>query len=203
TRPTATTISSGPTRHPPCRHDDRGRGPGRRRRRNWACGGRRHRVDRLSARARARRSAGREAGAMTGTVEKSLAGGMARHWPWLLLAVVAAAAAWHAVDFEDDIDPEFPGVVRPTFSRRPPSAYRLAEPGDTIDRIALYAASGAVVLATIGLIRSLRRTRGIHLWAGALGLALAGHPTSPTRGPLRVRLDRLGCRARPGRAAHR
>src|SRR6266550_2706582 len=60
--------------------------------------------------------------------------GLRRHWAWLVLALTAIPAVWHVVDFEEDLDPEFPKVVRPTFSVVPPSAYRLAEPGDTLDR---------------------------------------------------------------------
>ena len=42
-----------------------------------------------------------------------------RQWPWLVLASLLIPAVWHVVDFEEDIDPEFPGVERPTFSRLP------------------------------------------------------------------------------------
>src|SRR5579884_2700942 len=79
-------------------------------------------------------------------------------WPWLVLASLLIPAVWHVVDFEEDIDPEFPAVERPTFSRVPPSAYRLAEPGDTLDRIELYMAAAGVVIASSGLLAS--RDRG-------------------------------------------
>ena len=36
---------------------------------------------------------------------------------------------------------EFPKVVRPFYNPWPPAAYRLAEPGDTLDRVGLYLAS--------------------------------------------------------------
>jgi protein tyrosine phosphatase (PTP) superfamily phosphohydrolase (DUF442 family) len=79
-------------------------------------------------------------------------------------------AFWHALDFPDDIDAEYPRVERPNFSRRPPPAYRLAEPGDTIDRVAIYTSSLAIVLAGTGLLASRRRP---CLWPTALGLSLA------------------------------
>jgi hypothetical protein len=83
---------------------------------------------------------------------------------------MAAVAVWHAVDFPDDVDDEFPRVVRPTFSPRPPPAYRLAEPGDTIDRIAIYISSLAVVLSLTGLWLE-RGRRGP--WISALTASLA------------------------------
>jgi protein tyrosine phosphatase (PTP) superfamily phosphohydrolase (DUF442 family) len=91
-----------------------------------------------------------------------------------MLAIALVPAIWHAVDFPSDLDREFPGVVRPTFSLAPPAAYRLAEPGDTLDRVALYLFSAAVVVAGYGLLR--RRSAGMlgGLWISALGLALSG-----------------------------
>src|SRR5689334_17226329 len=94
---------------------------------------------------------------------------LARLWPWAVLAATVVPAVWHAVDFPDDRDPEFPAVARPTFSRRPPPAYRLAEPGDTIDRVGLYASAAGVVQAAWGCVRR----RGAGPWPAALGLALA------------------------------
>jgi len=88
-------------------------------------------------------------------------------------------AVWHVVDFEEDVDAEFPTVVRPTFSRVPPSAYRLAEPGDTLDRIMIYMTASGVVLATSGLLLY----RGDGLWPAALALSLAGLWYSATPGP--------------------
>ena len=44
---------------------------------------------------------------------------LAALWPWAALAALAAAAVWHAVDFDDEVDLEDPTVVRPTFSARP------------------------------------------------------------------------------------
>ncbi len=102
-----------------------------------------------------------------------------RNWPWLVLASLLIPAIWHVVDFDEDVDPEFPGVERPTFSRVPASAYRLAEPGDTLDRIELYMAAAGVVLAAGGLAAG--RDRG--LWPAGLAIALAGLWYSATPGP--------------------
>lgn len=108
---------------------------------------------------------------MVGSVEVSLPRGRWRRaWPWLLLVVMAAPAFWIAFVFPDDPDVEFPGVVRPTFSPHPPPAHRLAEPGDTIDRIAIYVSSLAVVLSLTGLRLGRDRRR---LWLAALAVSLA------------------------------
>ena len=54
-----------------------------------------------------------------------------------------------------------PKLVRPTFSRRPPAAYRLAEPGDTLDRIGLYLSAGSAAIAAAAIAVRLReRSRG-------------------------------------------
>jgi protein tyrosine phosphatase (PTP) superfamily phosphohydrolase (DUF442 family) len=92
--------------------------------------------------------------------------------PWLILAMAVWPAFWHVLDFPEDRDDEFPAVVRPTFSHRPPPAYRLAEPGDTIDRIAIYTSSLDIVLAVTGLAIAARR-RQPGLWPSAVGLSLA------------------------------
>lgn len=97
-----------------------------------------------------------------------------RGWPWALLALAVFPAVWHFVVFENDLDGEFPGVERPIFSARPPAAYRLAEPGDTIDRVGLYASVAVAVLAAVGWSQSRRAGRGHDLWPVALGLGLAG-----------------------------
>ena len=65
-------------------------------------------------------------------------GGTRGHWPWIVLILLTIPAFWHVVHYEGDLDPEFPKVVRPTFSLMPSPSYRLAEPGDTIDRVAIY-----------------------------------------------------------------
>ncbi|HEY2158506.1 MAG TPA: protein tyrosine phosphatase, partial [Isosphaeraceae bacterium] len=101
-------------------------------------------------------------------------------WPWLILAAAVAPAVWHVVDFPEDLDPEFPTVERPTFNTMPPPAYRLAEPGDTIDRVSIYFAAGAVAFAATGLARSRRQ---VGLWPSALVLSLAGLWHAATPGP--------------------
>jgi hypothetical protein len=110
-----------------------------------------------------------------------------RAWPWLVLAGVAAIAAWHVVDFSEEADSDFPRVIRPYFSPRPPAAYRLAEPGDTLDRIGLYLATGAVVLTGFGIAHRLRARRessvcaSLGLWptAASASLALFWHAATP------------------------
>ncbi len=108
-------------------------------------------------------------------------------WRWR-----SVPAVWHVVDFPEDIDPEFPRVVRPTFSRRPPPAYRLAEPGDTIDRIAIYLSAGAVVISLAGLGLG-RGPAG--LWPSALAIALAAFWYAATPGPTFDGWHGLGWRA--------
>jgi len=103
-----------------------------------------------------------------------------RIWPWLVLALATLPAVWYVVDFESDIDPEFPRVVRPTFNTYPAPAYRFAEPGDTIDHIAVYVAAAAIVLSGWGLFRGLRK----RPWLAAMALSLAGFWHAATPGPL-------------------
>ena len=91
-----------------------------------------------------------------------------RLWPWLLLALMALPAIWHVIDFPSDIDGEYPKVERPTFSARPPAAYRLAEPGDTIDRVALYASSAILAVSALAWILS----RKAQLWPVAMVIGL-------------------------------
>ncbi len=93
-----------------------------------------------------------------------------RFWPWLVLGLTVIPAVWHVVDFDEDVDVEFPAVVRPTFSRVPPAAYRLAEPGDTLDRIMIYFSAAGLVLSAIGLVFG----RGRGLWPAALALSCGG-----------------------------
>jgi hypothetical protein len=107
----------------------------------------------------------------------------AQLWPWFVLMLMMLPAAWHFVAFPDDIDSEFPRVVRPTFCPRPPPAYRLGEPGDTIDRVALYAAAGAIALAALGLARRRLSRQTADLWPAALGLAIAAYWHQATPGP--------------------
>ena len=107
-------------------------------------------------------------------------GSRIRFWPWLVLGLATLPAIWYVVDFESDIDPEFPGVIRPTFNTYPPPAYRFAEPGDTIDHVAIYVAAAAIVLSGWGLLRGSRK----RLWTAALALSLAGYWHAATPGPL-------------------
>jgi hypothetical protein len=99
--------------------------------------------------------------------------------PWLFLALAVVPAVWHVLDFDEDVDPEFPAIFRPAFSRVPPAAYRLAEPGDTLDRIMIYMSAASVVLAAGGLLVH----RGKGLWPAALALGAAGLWYSATPGP--------------------
>ncbi len=107
-----------------------------------------------------------------GTV-RTVRRGWAGLWPWAVLALATVPAVYHFLAFESEPDGEFPAVARQTYSARPPAAYRLAEPGDTIDRVALYAASAAAALAGLGWVLNRRSPRGAGLWPVALGLALA------------------------------
>jgi predicted protein tyrosine phosphatase len=102
-----------------------------------------------------------------------------RFWPWVVLALTVIPAVWHVVDFDEDIDPEFPTVTRPAFSRVPPAAYRLAEPGDTLDRIMIYFSAAGLVLSGAGLVLS----RGGGLWPAAVCVSAAGLWYSGTPGP--------------------
>jgi hypothetical protein len=103
-----------------------------------------------------------------------------RFWPWAVLALTAIPAAWYVLDYENDIDPELPGVVRPTFSPYPPAAYRFAEACDTIDHVAVYVSSAALVLAAWGWFRNPRA----RLWLAAAALSAAGFWHAATPGPL-------------------
>lgn len=60
-------------------------------------------------------------------------------WAAILLTVlVLSVAIWHVLDYSNEFDPEYPGLQRDHFSDYAPFAYRIAEPGDTLDLIALY-----------------------------------------------------------------
>src|SRR4051794_7648455 len=113
-----------------------------------------------------------------------------RAWPWLVLALATTPAIWYVLDFESDIDPEFPRVVRPTFNAYPPAAYRFAEAGDTIDHVAVYIASAALVLSAWGCLRGRNR----RYWAAALAISLAGLWHAATPGPLMDGWHGLGWR---------
>lgn len=104
---------------------------------------------------------------MTASIEPMPPPSRRRLWPWVVLAFMIAPALWHIERFPDDVDPEYPALFRPTFNSFPPPAYRLAEPGDTIDRIAIYLSAPATVLSLIGVSLGGRRE-----WLAALGIAL-------------------------------
>jgi len=112
------------------------------------------------------------------------------HWHWLALGLMAGAAVWHALDFSDAPDTDFPKVVRPHFNAHPPATYRLAEPGDTLDRVGLYLSAGALALSLAGLIRVVR-LRHPHedsphpweLWPSAAACSMALTWYSATPGP--------------------
>ena len=94
-----------------------------------------------------------------------------RFWPWAILALLIAPAVWHVVDYENDLDPEFPRVERPTFSKMPPASYRLAEPGDTIDHLGLYAASIGIVLSLLSRLAVGNDRKTARLWEAAFALS--------------------------------
>ncbi len=102
-----------------------------------------------------------------------------RFAPWILMVLLLVPAIWHVVDFEEDLDAEYPRIMRPTFNPLPPAAYRLAEPGDTLDRVMLYMTALTVVMAMAGLSHE----RGGALWPAAMALAMAGLWYSATPGP--------------------
>ncbi|OJW22613.1 MAG: hypothetical protein BGO49_01115 [Planctomycetales bacterium 71-10] len=97
-----------------------------------------------------------------------------------MLALSVAPAVWYVLDYEQDVDPEFPKVERRTYSTFPPAAYRFAEAGDTIDCAAVYVSSAALVLAAWGCLREPRR--GLRWAALALSSAAFWHAATP--GPL-------------------
>ena len=125
---------------------------------------------------------------MTGTFRHTLR----QLRPWLILALAVLPAVWHVLDFPEDRDDEYPAVQRPTFSRLPPPAYRLAEPGDTIDRVAIYTSSLAIVLSVTGWVASRKRP---GLWPSALGVAVAAFWYGANPGPTFDGWHGLGWRA--------
>jgi predicted protein tyrosine phosphatase len=104
-------------------------------------------------------------------------------WPWILLALMAALAGWYVVDFEDDVDPEYPAVTRPTFNRLPSPAYRLAEPGDTLDRVGIYLTAGGVVVGAFSWLGAVVRGRSGRLRLAATVLSLLGFWYAANPGP--------------------
>jgi hypothetical protein len=110
----------------------------------------------------------------------SIKHGVARAWPWILLLSATLPSFWYVLVYPDDVDAEFPRVIRPTFSAYPPAAYRWAEPGDTTDHIAVYTASAAVVLCVWGMLRGRARAG----WIAALAISGAAFWHAATPGPL-------------------
>ncbi len=122
---------------------------------------------------------------------RKLIGNLRRTWPWLVLALTLIPAVWHVVDFDEDLDVEFPTIIRPTFSPLPAAAYRLAEPGDTLDRIMIYFSAGGAVFSLLGLVFS----RGGALWPAALAGSAGALWYSGTPGPAFDGWHGLGWRA--------
>lgn len=112
-------------------------------------------------------------------------------WPWVVLGLLTFPAFWHVVKYESELDPEFPKVVRSTFSLMPPASYRLAEPGDTIDRVGIYFSCAGIVFCGIGLIAG----RGKGLWPAVLAVLLASFWEAANPGPTLDRWHGLGWRA--------
>jgi len=107
-----------------------------------------------------------------------------RSRPWLILAGVAGIAVWHVLDFSEVRETDFPRIVRPFFNPWPPAAYRLAEPGDTLDRVGLYLGSLASAIALTAIFRRLRSaSKNLELWPTALALPLAATWHASTPGP--------------------
>ena len=114
------------------------------------------------------------------TTRDASRGLIARFWPWAVLLVAMAPSVWIVRDFPDDVDGEYPKVIRPTFNLAPPSAYRLAEPGDTLDRLALYASAAIVVISAATWI--VARRASLRPAAMALGLAAGWFACTPGPG---------------------
>lgn len=98
-------------------------------------------------------------------------------WPWALQLLALGLASAGVLQDQDQPDPEFPGVQRLTFSTFAPAAYRLAEPGDTLDRVAMYLSAVGFCLSVMGLVRSVRLEGRQYdrLWLSAIALsALSG-----------------------------
>ncbi|WP_165065278.1 protein-tyrosine phosphatase family protein [Paludisphaera rhizosphaerae] len=114
---------------------------------------------------------------MTEPIEHSDRRGM---WPWIFLLLATLPAVWSILVYEHDVDPEFPRVERQTYNTYPPAAYRLAEAGDTIDCVAVYISSAALVLSAWGCARDPRN----RLRYAALALSLTAFWHASTPGPL-------------------
>ena len=99
----------------------------------------------------------------------------------MILSVLAITAVWHSQNFDRGVDTEFPKVIRNTYNPLPPAVYRFSEPGDTLDRAALYAAACGFIAALNGWWTSWKSQRGSALWpvAAALMLAAGWHAATP------------------------
>jgi hypothetical protein len=99
---------------------------------------------------------------------------------WLtagLCILIAIVALWHAIDFSNDFDPEFPGMPRDHFSSYAPFAYRLAEPGDTLDLVVLYMSSAGLGLLLLLQLREdlkAQTRQGFAQRLSLLGICLLG-----------------------------
>ena len=71
----------------------------------------------------------------------------------IFCSLLAIVAIWHALDFSHDFDPEYPGLNRDHYSSYAPFAYRLAEPGDTLDLVVLYMSAAGIGLSAILFMR--------------------------------------------------
>jgi hypothetical protein len=112
-------------------------------------------------------------------------------WPWMVLILLTLPAFWHVAHYDTELDPEFPKVVRPTFSLMPAASYRLAEPGDTIDRVGIYFSCAGIVFCAIGMIAG----RGRGLWPAGLALMLCCFWEAANPGPTLDGWHGLGWRA--------
>ncbi|MEI7921919.1 MAG: protein tyrosine phosphatase [Planctomycetota bacterium] len=95
----------------------------------------------------------------------------------LFCALIALVAVWHALDFSHDFDPEYPGLNRDHYSRYAPFAYRLSEPGDTLDLTTLYLSSVGIGLSMILWVRRDRNQTcpaETSIRTSLFGLCLAG-----------------------------
>jgi hypothetical protein len=95
---------------------------------------------------------------------------LSRTAPWLMVGALVAVAFWHVRAFDVGPDGEFPRVARQTYSAYAPAAYRFAEPGDTLDRVALYLAAAGVALSGWGIVA---RWGSIGARAWIVGFVLA------------------------------
>lgn len=102
-------------------------------------------------------------------------------WAWATLLATTLPALWLIWHEETAPDGEYPMVERPTFSPYPPIAYRWAEPGDTLDKIALYLSAAGLVLAFGQIVRRVSSGASIRLWplAAACFVAVGWNAVTP------------------------